>query len=642
LKISRIRANLIIQKIGEQRKIRMKDDEFMGKLNSNQIERLAVDAVKNEANRPFSGLVADIKEGDKGVSFDGDITVFIDNTETVEAFLGKVQVQVKGNQVSKMSGNIRKFSLSLKHIKNYYKQSGVLLFVVELSIDNSANMNSKIFYKQLLPQELSNIIRLYGQKKKQGSKSIELRALEESDLRTVCVRFLNEQKQQPLNLIERDISKNVPYPEYELRSLTYNPDNQSTSNVYEHDFFLYGKDDTYNILVPLQLGRIQKIGSQIQETLTISGDTYQFNVKTTEDEKCTTRNFEDTLILTHQRGTKKLTFNLTNFKSLTLQLKTLKFMKGILLSLEVPWIGEKNGFENGSDIKEYVKNIDARYKLMLDVQKVFFDLNIPEDTLIEQRDQNKDIFDQLKYLVDFYLYNNIERLNIPNKHASTFFNYKIGNKMVVLYYCHSKKKKIVNLFAKEVNEEIFSTTVIANNITKESAPHSPYVLLDLESLAYSLNINFDIVKESFNHFDPFLIELASEVTNRFYLNCIRAFDITSNANYLEVAEYILNKYYASSSYEPDSIEAAIVAINEIQIRVRKTNKISESDVALLMDLKFRFDINEFSSLHFSINVLLKNKQEAIYFYTKLEKNSQESFREYPIYLLYDQLFREHG
>ncbi|CCC86397.1 hypothetical protein PPM_p0247 (plasmid) [Paenibacillus polymyxa M1] len=209
----------------------------MGKLNSNQIERLAVDAVKTESNRPYSGLVADIKEGDKGVSFDGDITVFIDHTEKVEAFLGKVQVQIKGKEVSRLSGNTRTFPLSLKHIKNYYKQSGVLFFVVELNLDNSGNMNSKIFYKQLLPQELSNIIRLYDQKKKQGSKSIELRALEESDLRTICVRFLNEQQKQPLNLVERDRSNSIPYQEYELRSLTFNPDNHSTSNVYEHDFF---------------------------------------------------------------------------------------------------------------------------------------------------------------------------------------------------------------------------------------------------------------------------------------------------------------------------------------------------------------------------------------------------------------------
>ncbi|WP_346836032.1 hypothetical protein [Paenibacillus polymyxa] len=612
----------------------------MGKLNSNQIERLAVDAVKTESNRPYSGLVADIKEGDKGVSFDGDITVFIDHTEKVEAFLGKVQVQIKGKEVSRLSGNTRTFPLSLKHIKNYYKQSGVLFFVVELNLDNSGNMNSKIFYKQLLPQELSNIIRLYDQKKKQGSKSIELRALEESDLRTICVRFLNEQQKQPLNLVERDRSNSIPYQEYELRSLTYNPDNHSTSNVYEHDFFLYGKDETYNILVPLQLGRIQKIGAQNQEILTVSGDTYQFNVKTTEDEECITRNFEDTLILTHKRGTKKLTFNLTNFKSLTLQLKTLKFMKSILLSLEVPWDGEKRGFVNGSDIEEYVKNIDERYKLMLDVQKVFIDLNIPEDTLIEQREQNEDIFDQLKYLVDFYLYNKIEKLNIPNRHASTFFNYKIGNKMVVLYYCHTKKKKIVNLFAKEVFNEIFSTTVITNNITKESAPHSPYVLLDFESLAYSLNINFDIVKESFNHFDPFLIELASEVTNRFYLNCIRAFDLTNKVDYLDVAEFVLKKYHESATYKPKSLEEAIVTINEMQIRERKTNKLSESDLALLIDLKFQFDFINYTSLHFSVNVLLKNKQEANYSYKKLEKNVQDSFREYPIYYLYDQLLKE--
>ncbi|WP_310832306.1 hypothetical protein [Paenibacillus pedocola] len=608
----------------------------MRKLNSNQIERFAIKAVNDEANLPFSGLVPDLKEGDKGVSFDGEITVFLDHTERVEAFSGKVPVQVKGKEVSNFSGNTRTFSLPLKHYKNFYKQSGVLLFVVELITDLNGKCTSKIYYKQLLPQELFTLIKNDPKNKK--SKSILLRSLEESDLKTVCAKFLYEQKQQPLALIESNRNTGSIYSQYILSSLTYDPINTATNNMFEHDFFVYGKDETYDILVPLQVGRFTELAEEKQEIMIIGNKSYSFKIKTTEDSKFVYRDFEDVLKITHRRGTNKMSFNLSNFRTLNSQLKIIDFMKSVLTNLIVPWNEETLEFEDAPKKTRFMNNIKAREHLILDLQKVFTELNISADAYIKQIDPKKDIFMQLAYLVEFYLYNNLERLNIPNKKPITVFNYRLGNKLVVLFYNPGNEKKIVNVFS----DEAFNgkgLIFIKDESANKSYPNSLYILLGLDSLAYSINLNFQMIKDSFDNCDPFISEATRAFSNQFYLNCIRAYDITINDSFLDLAEYIIGKYYISPACDPNSFEAAIVKVNEIQIIKRKNEYIDDSDIECLINFKYLYSFNEYTSLHFSINVLLGSKQEAVFAFQKLDKDIQDTFREYPIFFLYDQLLK---
>lgn len=608
----------------------------MRRLNSNQIERLAIKAVNDEANIPFSGLVPDLKEGDKGVSFDGEITVFLDHTERVEAFSGKIPVQVKGKEVVNFSGNTRTFSLPLKHYKNYYKHSGVLFFVVELKNDLDGKCTSKIYYKQLLPQELFTLIKNGAEIKK--SKSMLLRALEESDLKTVCVKFLYEQKQQPLALIESNRNTDSGYSEYILSSLTYDPINTTTNNMFEHDFFVYGKDETYDLLIPLHVGRFTKLAEEKQESITIGDKTYEFKIKTTEDRKFVHREFDDVLRVTHQLGTNKMGFNLSHFGTLNLQLKIIDFMNNVLKNLNVPWNEETLKFESTPETTRFLTNINARERLVLDVQKVFTELNISADTCIKQIDPKKDIFMQLARLVDFYLYDNIEKLNLSKKETNTIFNYRLGNKLIVLFYIPENEKKIVNVFSSEAFKNN-GLIVLRDDSTNETYPHSLYIMLGLDSLAFSINLNFQMIKDSFDNCDPFVSEATRLFSSKFYLNCIRAYDITKNNAFLDLTEHILEKYYTSAAYNPDSFEAAIIKVNEIQIIKRRNDFIDDSDIECLINYKNLYPFNEYTSLHFSINVLLNSKREAVFAFQKLDKDIQDTFREYPIFFLYDQLVK---
>ncbi|MEK4715609.1 hypothetical protein [Sporosarcina sp. FSL K6-5500] len=92
----------------------------MIKLDNSRIERLAVQAIVNEANRPGNHLLPNIPIGDKGISFDGDIQVFENENETIQSLLGRVPIQVKGTQVNKFTEGLISFTFSMEHYKNYY------------------------------------------------------------------------------------------------------------------------------------------------------------------------------------------------------------------------------------------------------------------------------------------------------------------------------------------------------------------------------------------------------------------------------------------------------------------------------------------------------------------------------------------
>lgn len=104
----------------------------MGKLSNNKIERRAVEAIEAFANALDVPLKPNIPDGDKGISFDGDIEVFKDFSESVESLIGKVPVQVKGTLVEEFTTGPRKFRIDMEHLKNYLNSQGVLYFVVEI------------------------------------------------------------------------------------------------------------------------------------------------------------------------------------------------------------------------------------------------------------------------------------------------------------------------------------------------------------------------------------------------------------------------------------------------------------------------------------------------------------------------------
>ncbi|KQO18052.1 DUF4365 domain-containing protein [Paenibacillus sp. Leaf72] len=602
----------------------------MTKLSSVQIERLAVDAVISKANHPTACLIPNISAGDKGISFDGEIIVNKDNTSSVKSFIGKVPVQVKGKQVTEFTVGNLMYNLQLKHLHNYYKHGGILYLVVELKYDTS-----KIYYKHLLPQELSAILKIYGEKKNQESRIIELRALEETSLKSVCHKFLEVQKQQPLILIESAKYQEVSFDSYSVQSLTYDPSNEATSNIFDHDFTIYGIDQ--DLLVPLNLGRIAEIRNSEETKINLGGKTYSFNVKTTRKEQSYIGDFDDAFRIVYDSKTNQLTFSLLNFVSLTAQLKALEYITAWFYESQQFLLKDNPGLLQNPKIIQWLETINRLHGLMLDIQRIYVAFNVPEDLIIEQLDPTKNIFEQFEYLVQTFLQDNLNGFDIFEENNSRIIKYNVGNKCFLLYYQPTEQKKLINAFSPEI---ITALVQVQDNESNMLYTHSFYLFLDLESLSYGVNLNFQLIKESFDKFDPFDNQLVSNITTAFYLRCIKAYDISKREELLDIAEHILDKYYIISPHNLFSFDEAVIKINTLQIKIRKSIPFSESDIEVLVHLKNKFLFTEYIGLHFCCNVLLKNKVEAKYTYQKLPVNIQEEFSQLPIYTLYDELLNE--
>ena len=89
-------------------------------MSSVKVEAAATNAVRNLINLSNSMTSDEIKEGDRGVSFDGCIPIYLKNKIKKENFCNKIDIQVKGRSVKKISSAEHlKFSMGLSDIKNY-------------------------------------------------------------------------------------------------------------------------------------------------------------------------------------------------------------------------------------------------------------------------------------------------------------------------------------------------------------------------------------------------------------------------------------------------------------------------------------------------------------------------------------------
>lgn len=596
-------------------------------MSTGKIERIAVEAIRTEANHPSSKLIAEVADGDKGISFDGEIKIFKDLKETVHSLLGRIPVQIKGTQVKQFSPNTRSFSLEIDHYKNYYNGNGAILFVVEILRTGE----SKIFYKQLLPKELFEIIRYFGENKQQKSRSLTLRSLSETNLYAVCFKFIQERVKQPQMLVESNPFPEYSFTEYNLTSLTFNPYNMLMKDLLEHDFTVYGVHNSLS--VPLHHVKPCSVETTQLEIFHIKDNSYALEVQTKIKKNKRIRRIENSLEIILDEKTNKIQFNMNNFHSLSSQLKVTPLLIDILTSatLRLPdgTVELENDKSNALEVS--INDLKSFHKKLIEIEKTFILLNINKNTIITAPKRSL-IIESLFLLVEAVLYNNTSVLRISPEDSSNFINYPIGDLNIILFYDPRSERKLVNAFSEEVSHSFLT---VGNGNYNEGFPHSIYILLNNVLLAYATNIDFEIIKNSFTLFDPFLNELVFSVTNNFCLTCIKAYDKSKRTEFLVLATYILEKYEFKTINS--SFDNATILVNLFQTKIRLDGDLSSEEHNELINLK-NFIPNSNSELHFCVNVLLKNKIEADFYLNQMDTNLKSSYEEYPIFTLYKSIF----
>lgn len=586
----------------------------MATFSNMQVETFAVTAVVREAT--LNTLIPDIPTGDKGISFDGHIDVMQDTSEKRNALIGKVPVQVKGTSVKHFSGQKRSYSLELDHYRNFYKTNGAVLFVVE--VDDLAN--TKIFYKQLLPVELKNLISQYGHQLK---RQITLRALDCTNIRSVCSGFIKESRKQPINIVEHNPFKKQDFSSFRMTSLTYNP--VKDTDIEEHDFTLYGLMGELQI----PIGQIKLIGeiSEQLETIMIEGTEYKDVLVEIEINKSTNNvifTFENSLEI-KVTDDHKFKFNIKKFISVDTQLKILPILIALLSGKEIIFKDAGHVF-NGARINDpailtKVKNL---YQDFSNLKEAFDILRVDTYTLFKEEPPT--LQHKIRLLVDAVV--NIQFKN--NDVAQRFYTFELGGLIFLLYKQNKPQPHFINAFSEEVinQETILEIRDHKDQKLIKKCPTSIYATMKPNEMINIINIDFEIIFKSFEKLNP--IMEAFQYINDFCLSCIKAYDESKKIEFLDLANRIYSLHIGGLAEN----EEQIIRVNLMQVLKRLNGCLSLEQAKELMQMKRNTDNPQ---LLFCTNVLLESTFEAQASFESLSADIKEAYKEFPIYQLYKEL-----
>ena len=150
-------------------------------MNSTAIEKTAVSHL-NLAITQCEFLRSGINDNDKTPSFDGYIELYSKAGNKKSDLIGRCDIQVKGKTIAnkKFKDNIN-YPAEVDDLKNYFKNGGVIYFVVGIKKKNSNQ--HQIYYSSLLPFDLKQIITQL--KPNQKTRSVELGCVYTIELRKI-------------------------------------------------------------------------------------------------------------------------------------------------------------------------------------------------------------------------------------------------------------------------------------------------------------------------------------------------------------------------------------------------------------------------------------------------------------------------
>lgn len=126
-------------------------------MDNSKIEKIAVDEVSSLFNKYSMNIDPNIEKGDRGISFDGSMVVFSEDSFTKKNYQNSIPVQVKGTTVKEFDTMYAKYNeFDYDTYKNFQLEDGVVVFLVQILKSNPRV--TKIFYKFLSSDEIEKIL----------------------------------------------------------------------------------------------------------------------------------------------------------------------------------------------------------------------------------------------------------------------------------------------------------------------------------------------------------------------------------------------------------------------------------------------------------------------------------------------------
>ncbi len=569
--------------------------------NSTQIEKIAVSSIKDIISKHIPEFEEHINDNDKGMSWDGEI-YWLNNTEGKKDIIGTVKVQIKGKKVKELTKTQLKYSIQTKDLKNYKSEKkGTIYFVVEMT-----ESETQIFYAELLPHRLNREIEDI-KKADQKSKSITLKLLKnpEENLKYVIMNFIeNSNKQINNNVlqIENINNKKLEIKLYSNKNNVY--DWLLNNDIYGYSFDKEGKLKGYTPVI------IDKIKFSISNTLRIGDKIYLDKIK------CSKTKNDNYIYLTEgitiSINSKTLNYNVVG--NLDDRIKSLNMLLDLNKEKKI-YINDNEILLNINLDDEYLKKINDLLNRYIELKNMFQKLNVNFNIKLEELSE-----EDVKKMDRLYeLYKGSEKEKFPN--ILNLYNIEINkyNIAIIIFSEKDKKTKVVSFFS-ELGNMFYSKL---KTIEEQYINTSPYIELTVEQLINYCNIDYEIVKKSFDNIAE--VEILQGNITQFILNLLNAYDIKKVYKFLELAEYLNNKLVNLKEVDVS------VLINKFQIIYRKRNLTSlEKDE--IYKLKSTIKSNKEQGLC-AIAILLGNNYDIKYYLKKMDSIKQEEFKKFPIYNL---------
>lgn len=591
-------------------------------LNENAIETISVNAVKNSiVSSPY--LDQFIADNDKAPSWDGHVNIYKDKSKTKSKLKGRLPIQIKGKICSDFSKDNISYSMKIDDLKNYLYDGGAVLFVVYMNDNGSA---TQIYYSALTPVKLRNLLDDAGEQK---TKTVKLKKFPEDEKRKVTIFF------DCLQNCQRQASF-ADAPLYSLEELEKTGLLESISVSFEG----VGVDDPISMLftnepcfyanikgsaipqpikdIPINFVVTKEVSSQV----TIDGIVYYQSYFVFRNANSITLQFGESFSIVYEKEKGVC----------SVKYKPSTKMRTIAVDLDFMLSCIEKGYFEIENVKFPFDKVESVYK-GFDVEKEKVRLSFVQRSI--------KVLDMLSCKADLDLsklsvadFRNLERLAVafldkepvkdinPNLPSVCIIN--IGDLKFLLLFKKCEEENggyyIFDYFRSDIR-------LAYENEDGDKVDVSQYSLLKADNLRDIQNIRPDVLLPSFekiNNDEKYIN------ANYFLLELLKAYDKSGDTrkDLLKVADdfsvWLLNA-------PEQCITHQIKLINRYQV-IKRERALNADELTELWEIADSNSSTEFYK--FGAFLLLDQQIPAKKYFSKLDKETQEEFKTYPIFRYY--------
>ena len=247
--------------------------------NTTKTENKAVRVVESRIES-CPRLFSYIQTNDRTPSWDGEVHLHKDDTDSKDTLQGRVPVQVKGRNVAKVSQTPFAYNIKVSDLRNYLRDYGCIYFVVAMN----AQGQTKIYYKSLTVVAIKNILKNLSDGQKTCSINLNSLPDDNNKILSIFENFLvDRQKQSSFAgkpILSMDEARLDPaFKSFTFSTITCGNSEPTITDLLEYsqenDLYIYANIEGSPIPVPTSdVVKLVGIGTQSSQTISIDGTIY--------------------------------------------------------------------------------------------------------------------------------------------------------------------------------------------------------------------------------------------------------------------------------------------------------------------------------------------------------------------------------